>query len=262
MNYCRTRAIVLQVTAHGEADKIVTFFSPDLGRATGIAKGAKRSLKRFVNKLEEFSLLQFIYRPARGDGLLFLSEAELENAHLSLRTHYDRYVTATYAGELTLRFTREHDPDPEIFALLAWTMHELTDGREPVEVAAFFHLRLLGAAGYEPRLDRCGFCGRTVENGQEWSMHAGRGSVVCGGCRQDQRGPVLPLRMQTLRCIQRAQRADLKSLSRLRLARKNALESLTLLHRYTQHLLQHDIHAWQQMRRLAADQIPAFPPSV
>ncbi|NOQ45602.1 MAG: DNA repair protein RecO, partial [Desulfobulbaceae bacterium] len=81
----RTRGIVLSVSAHGESDKLVTFYSPDLGRSTGIAKGAKRSKQRFVNKLEEFSLLQIMYRPSRGSGLLFLSEAELDRAFLSLR---------------------------------------------------------------------------------------------------------------------------------------------------------------------------------
>lgn len=261
MNNCRTRGIVLQVTDHGEADKIVTFFSPDLGRVTGIAKGAKRSQKRFVNKLEEFSLLQIIYRPARGDGLLFLSEADLENAFLSIRTHYDRYVVAMYAGELTLRFTREHDPDPEIFMLLAWTMQELAEGREPLAMAAFFHLRLLGAAGYEPQLDRCGLCSAPVKMGRDYALHAGRGALVCAHCLGDQRGAVLPLSMQTLRFLQHAQHSDLKNLTRLRLSRNNALEALHSLHRYTQHLLQHDIHAWHQVRKLATDQPPASPPA-
>jgi DNA repair protein RecO (recombination protein O) len=261
MNNCRTRGIVLQVSDHGEADKIVTFFSPDLGRVTAIAKGAKRSQKRFVNKLEEFSLLQIIYRPARGDGLLFLSEADLENSYLSIRTHYDRYVAAMYAGELTLRFTREHDPDPEIFTLLAWTMQELTEGREPLAVAAFFHLRLLGAAGYEPQLDRCGLCATPVTNGQDFALHAGRGFLVCARCLDERRGTVLPLRMQTLRFLQHAQHADLKNLARLRLSQNNALETLHILHRYTQHLLQHDIYAWQQVCRLAADQPPFSPPA-
>ena len=259
MSSCRTRGIVLQVADYGEADKIVTFFSPDLGRVTGIAKGAKRSLKRFVNKLEEFSLLQLLYRPARGDGLLFLSEAELENAYLAIRTHYDRYVVAMYAGELTLRFTREHDPDPEIYTLLAWTMHELAEGRDPLGVAALFHLRLLGAAGYEPQLDRCGLCTTPVENRRDYALHAGRGALVCALCLGDQRGAVLPLRMQTLRFLQHAQRSDLHNLTRLRLPRHNSLEALNILHRYTQHLLQHDIHAWRQVRKLAADQTPDSP---
>ena len=53
----RTRGIILRVNDYGESDKLVTFFSPDIGKATAIAKGAKRSQHRFVNKLELFTLL-------------------------------------------------------------------------------------------------------------------------------------------------------------------------------------------------------------
>lgn len=254
MSTCRTRGIVLHVTDHSEADKIVTFLSPDLGRVAGIAKGAKRSQKRFVNKLEEFSLLQILYRPARGDGLLLLSEADLENAHLPIRTHYERYVAAMHAAELVLRFTREHDPDPAIFTLLAWALQSLTDGREPLAVAVYFQLRLLGLAGYEPLLDRCGFCGTGVTNGGRYALHAGRGALVCARCQEMQPAALLTLSVQTLKFLHHAQHADLQNLARLCLSRHNALEALTILHRYSQHLLQHDIHAWRQVRRLAGDQ--------
>lgn len=254
MSHCRARGIVLQVTDHGEADKIVTLYSPDIGRVTGIAKGAKRSQKRFVNKLEGFSLLQFLYRPARSDGLLLLSEADLEDSHLEIRTHYDRYVAATHAAELLLRFTREHDPEPELFALLLWALRSLAAGREPLAVAAYFQLRLLGLAGYEPQLSRCGFCDGGVENGSRFALHSGRGVLVCSRCQEMQPAPLLAVSVQTLKFLQHAQRADLQNLARLRLSRANALEALTVLHRYSQHLLQHDIHAWQQLRRLAAAQ--------
>ena len=53
-----TEAIVLDCRDHGESDKIVTFFCLDAGRLAGIAKGANRSKRRFVNKLELFSSLQ------------------------------------------------------------------------------------------------------------------------------------------------------------------------------------------------------------
>lgn len=254
MSVCHTRGIVLHVTDHSEADKIVTFFSPDLGRVAGIAKGAKRSQKRFVNKLEEFSVLQILYRPARSDGLLLLSEADLENAHLPLRIHYDRYVVAVHAAELVLRFTREHDPDPDIFALLAWALQALTEGRDPLAVAVYFQLRLLGVAGYEPLLDRCGFCGTAVANGDRYALHAGRGALVCARCQEMQNGAILTLSVQTLKFLHHAQHADLINLARLRLSRHCAMEALNILHRYSQHLLQHDIHAWRQVRSLADGQ--------
>ncbi|MDW7772273.1 MAG: DNA repair protein RecO [Desulfobulbaceae bacterium] len=250
MNSRRTRGIVLSISDHGEADKIVTFFSPDLGKVTGIAKGAKRSKQRFVNKLEEFSLLQVIYRPPRRDTLLFIVEADLENAFLSLRRDFRRYIMAMLAVELVLRFTREHDPDPAVFSLLLWAMSSLEKGENPLQVGALFHLRLLGAVGYQPELGRCGLCGKQVSAEAPFSLHQASGSLMCGACRKSSTDPLAPLSVQTLKFLDSAQRLDLKNMDRLRLPEKNSREALLFLYRYTQHLLQHDINSWQQVQTL------------
>lgn len=47
-------ALVLHCRDHGESDKIITLLTKNAGKFSGIAKGANRSKKRFVNKLELF----------------------------------------------------------------------------------------------------------------------------------------------------------------------------------------------------------------
>ncbi len=255
----RTSGIVLSVSDHGESDKLVTFLSPDIGRATGIAKGAKRSKQRFVNKLEPFSLLRLMYRAGRNGGLLFLSEAELANAFFLLRQRYDCFVVAMFACELVLRFTREQDPDPAIFSLLLWTLQALESGRDPLQVAALFHLRLLGAAGYQPRLDSCGLCAEPVRPGRSYTLHPGSGLLVCDRCRHDVPESASSLSVQTLKFLYKAQSIDLQHLDRLRLPRRTANETLLILYRYTRHLLQHDINSWRQLRGLGTAVRPGPP---
>jgi DNA repair protein RecO (recombination protein O) len=158
-----TCGIVLRVGDYAESDKLVTLYSKDLGRITGIAKGAKKSKRRFVNKLEEFSLLQLLYQNPRTEtGMLFIAEAELLHAHLTLRTDYRRYTTATYLNELMVRFTREADPDSRLFALLQWALASLEHHDDPAKIIALFHLRLLTAVGYRPELSFCGSCGLPI----------------------------------------------------------------------------------------------------
>jgi DNA repair protein RecO (recombination protein O) len=50
----RTTGFVLRCLNYGESDLIVTFYSSDFGKLKGIAKGAKRSKKRFANVFEPF----------------------------------------------------------------------------------------------------------------------------------------------------------------------------------------------------------------
>ena len=252
MATCRTRGIVLKVTGHGESDKIVTLYSPDIGRVTGIAKGAKRSKKRFVNKLEEFSLLDIIYRPPRSGSLLFLSEAELENPFLSLRATHERYIAAVLACELVIRFTSEHDPDPDLFALLLWLLDSVNRGAQPLQTAALFHLRLLTAGGYQPDLSGCSCCSHPVNSSRSFALQPANGALICNRCNTHVQGSNLHLSLQTIKFLQTGQQLELQRLTRLQMPAAAARETLQVLYRYSQHLLQRDIHSWRFLKQVTA----------
>ncbi len=63
-----SEAIILQSKPTGESDLVVDFLSPDLGRLKGIAKGAKKSKKRFIHCLEPLSRsrLELFEKPSQG----------------------------------------------------------------------------------------------------------------------------------------------------------------------------------------------------
>jgi DNA repair protein RecO (recombination protein O) len=242
---------VLKVAEHGESDKLITLYSLELGRVTGIAKGARKSQKRFVNKLEEFSLLRFFYRPPRGTaGLYFISEAELLCANLPLRLDYRRYAVAIHFCELLLRFTRENDPDSRLYRLLHWTLAALCVDKAPFNILVLAHLHLLCATGYRPVLDRCGACGQPITSRCRYILIPMNGSLVCTACDPLPSDPRPKLSIQTLRVLLTAQSSSLERLSRIQLSRTTALEALEALHTYTLHLLQQDIHSWQVVRAL------------
>lgn len=243
---CRTRCIVLKNTDFGESDRIVTLYSPDHGRFTAIAKGAKRSQKRFVNKLEEFSLLDVIYRPAKYNRLHFLSEAELQEAFLSLRTHWQRYCPAILACELVLRFTREHDPDSRIFTLLHWLLHSLHNGTAHLPALVFFLLHLLDACGYQPRLKHCAACSCLPGQNKQLSFmfQPGNGSLLCPRCSGTTDRSRYSLSLQSLKFLQTAQKMTINQMQRLQMPEQVASECLFVLYSYSRYLLQCDIHSW------------------
>jgi len=245
MPTCRTRGLVLKVAGYGESDKIVTLYSPDIGRVTAIAKGAKRSKQRFVNKLEEFTLLDISYRTSRSSSLLFLSEADLATPFLSLRTMHQRYVVAMLACEVIIRFTREQDPDKEIFALLLWLLDAVDRGVQPLQTAALFHLRLLGACGYQPELNHCCSCRQRVDNRRSFALLPANGALICNRCNSQVQQSNFSLSLQTIKFLQTAQQLNIHRLERLQMPIKAARETLHVLYRYSQHLLQRDIHSWR-----------------
>lgn len=249
-----TRGIVLHIAAHRESDKLVSLYSRELGRVTGIAKGAMNSARRFVNKLEEFSLLQVGYRPPRGQaGILFLAEADLLRSHLALRQDYRRYVAAMYLCELTLRFTREGDSDPGLFALLQWALNSLDQGAPPVKTTVLFHLLLLSHAGYRPDLSRCATCRTEVGPDRTFTLLPGGGALLCSACQPLSSSRHRRLSVQTLKILDSAQTASPEWLNRLRFPERAAAEALEALQQFSHHLLQQDIHSWKAMRSCALE---------
>jgi DNA repair protein RecO (recombination protein O) len=253
MNLYRTCGIVLRTVGHGESDKLVTFYSPDIGRVTGIAKGAKRSKRRFVNKLEECSLLQIFYRPPKGTaGLFLISEAELLDAHLPLRTDVRKYAAAMYLCELVMRFTHDNDSDPRLYAVLQWALEALSRAKTPLPTVALAHLRLLDAVGYRPELNRCTSCRQAVVMGRTYKFLPGNGTLLCNRCSPPQDRHSTRLSVQTLSLLVNAQSLDLDRLHRLQFAPQALHEAMTILHQFSLHLLQQDLHSWQILWSLDA----------
>ena len=239
---------VLKVADHAESDKLVTLYSRESGRISGIAKGAKKSKRRFVNKLELFSLLQLSYRvPQLAGGLIFIEEAEIVSSFISLRNKYRWYVAATYIIELVLCFSRDHDADQDLFALIHWAVHALEYNQHPGKVAALFHLKLLALSGYKPALEYCLGCQKIVSPGYSYTLLASRGSLLCNLCAPGVLRDQARLSVQTLKIMASGQRYSLAQLQRLNLQERTIAETLQSLHQYTLQLLQLDIRSWKSM---------------
>ncbi|RPH40154.1 MAG: DNA repair protein RecO [Desulfobulbaceae bacterium] len=113
-----TEAIVIDCRDHGEADIINTIICRDIARVSAIAKGAKRSQKRFVNKLELFTFLHITYSELTNSSLLFLSDAELYASFINLRKEITLYTTANVIRECILLAIRDGERDENLFRLI------------------------------------------------------------------------------------------------------------------------------------------------
>jgi len=239
-------AIVLKVSDLGEADKIVTFYSLQTGKMAGIAKGAKRSKKRFSNKLEIFSCLDVIYDDRSRSGLVRIAEAELLAPFMGLRENYERYVSAALACELIYCWARDYDPDKNIFNLLLWALQGIDRGGSPKMVQIFFQVKLYTFLGYRLNLSGCSTCRNSEQVGVPYVFHPGRHGLLCRDCSPPfVTREMAPLSFNTIKLLQHAQDLPLEKLGRLRFSDASIHESLHLFKKYGQYLLQREIAAWK-----------------
>ena len=243
-------AIVLKVSDLGESDKIVTLYSKRAGKLTGIAKGAKRSKKRFSNKLEIFSLLDVLYVDQGRSGLVRVAEAELLAPFMSLRENYDRYVSASLACELIYYWTRDYDADRNIFNLLLWALQGIDKGSPSLMVMIFFQVKLYTLLGYRLHLSGCIKCENAEQSGIPYVFHPGRHGLLCKNCSPSLISrEMIPLALNTIKLLQNAQDLPLEKLGRLRFSDASIREALKLFKGYGQYLLQREITAWDILEK-------------
>ncbi len=235
---------MLDCRDHGESDLIVTFFCQHHGRLTGIAKGAKRSKKRFVNKLELFSSLQIRHTTPKNNRLAFIAEAELLNGFIGLRQNISSYTTASVVRELTLLATKEVEGDQELYPLLNWIFSSLNEKRPSRPSLIFFLIRFFAIIGYSPQLESCLDCGSPIEHNTPHSFQPKSGGIQCSKCNPGSSPRGLMLSQGTLRSLAVAQTRPLERLHRLQLSPSSQEESLAFLHAYGRQLFQREIVSW------------------
>jgi DNA repair protein RecO (recombination protein O) len=162
----KTEAIVLRSIRYGEADRILHLYTPDYGRLSAIAKGARRSRSRFGARLEPFFHVRAVLHEGRSD-LLTVTGVDTVAIHAAVRDHAATLDAASRACDAVTRLANE-------LALLQADMAHARPGN-----GLAFRLKLLLAAGIVPQLAACAVCGES-EHLQGFSGAAG--GVVCGSC--------------------------------------------------------------------------------
>ena len=181
MKRVRTPAYLLRLSPFGESDAVATFLTEETGKVSAIARGAKRSTKRFGGALEPMHLLAIEYED-RGKELVTLKEASLLRTRLGLTGSLE----ALEAAGTGLRWTRAlcpaRTPEPDAFAALTDLLDGVDAGGPPRATLAAFGLQLLVATGFGLALDECVQCGRPCPPDRPACVDVARGGIVCMDC--------------------------------------------------------------------------------
>jgi DNA repair protein RecO (recombination protein O) len=194
-----TPAIVLRTWPFGESDKIVSFLTESHGKVTGIAKGAKRSRKRFANSLEPFSLVTLRFQDRSHSNLVFVLACDLMLGFKGLVTSLERIAYASYLVEITDGLTGEREENQSVFQHLKEGLVYLEENGTSLAFLTFFELKLLKLAGYQPLLDICRRCGngRQENDKTQWHFSPQDGGILCEGCSK-LRKEIMPLAVEAL----------------------------------------------------------------
>jgi DNA repair protein RecO (recombination protein O) len=182
-------AILLRSTPYGESDRVVTLLGRVTGRLSAMARGARRSVRRFGGGLGLGARGEATLREPPHAELLTLESFEVTDGRTSLGSDLGRTAHAGYAAELCDRLCPVRHPEPEVFDWLDGFLTLLEARGASAERARAFELGLLARLGFGPSLGACAACGRPDLGEEVVRFDPERGGVLCGACAR--RGSLL-----------------------------------------------------------------------
>lgn len=142
--------IILRTRPLTETSLIVNWLTPQFGRISTVAKGARRAKSPFSGKLDLFYEADFSFTPSRRSELHTLREINLRDMHAPLRRELGYLQQASYCARLVEQTTETGTPLPEIHALFIALLKYLPQQPPKPRTIFAFELKLLRILGQEP----------------------------------------------------------------------------------------------------------------
>ncbi|MEA2696198.1 MAG: repair protein RecO [Myxococcales bacterium] len=183
-----TPAILLRTINYGESDRVVTLFGRSTGRLSALARGARKSQRRFAGGLDLCAIGEASLRERNGAELLMLESFDLRVSYPSFGSDLGRMAHAAYVAELVSKLCAPRQVETGVYDWLDEFLNVLDSGGASAERLRVFELGLLGRLGFAPVVATCAVCnGARVaepvgETGFRWDPD--RGGAVCTACGQ------------------------------------------------------------------------------
>ncbi len=233
----QTGAIIIRKIKLGEADRILTLYTPHLGKIQAVAKGVRRPRSKLAGHLE--LLTHSLVSLARGRNLDTIIGSQTINSFLLLKSDLQLTSYALYATELVEQFTADHIENYPLFRLLLETLERLYQTGNKELVLRYFELHLLNEVGYRPQLQQCVSCHMPLEPTIN-SFCSSAGGVLCPSCSQSQPS-TCPLSVNCLKVLRVFQNSDYNTASKLKINPQLSHEIEQVMRDYLKYLLEREI---------------------
>jgi len=181
----QTEAIVLRTDSIGELDKLVVFFTRRRGLLKGVAKGARKSRKRFGSSLEQMSHVKVFYYEKEHRELVTVSECDLIESFFEIQIDPDMFYTLSYFAELIENSLPSRSDDDVLFRLTLRILQAFKHGGDREFLSAYFETWFLKLSGFLPDFQKCKRCYKELNSGG-W-LAPKKDGVYCDQCTDNKK---------------------------------------------------------------------------
>lgn len=178
----RTEAIILRRKDFGEADRLITLFTPEAGKINALAKGIRKPASRKAGHLEPYTRSNLLL--AKGRDMDIIVQADTVQSYRPLREELLRSTYGTYCVDLLDKFTLDESENKPLYDLLSKALGWLCATDDLPLTVRYYEVQLLGMAGYQLELFRCSARGEEIA-AEDQFFSPSDGGVLCPRCGKD-----------------------------------------------------------------------------
>ena len=234
---------------YGEADRLLVFFTRELGKVRAIAKGVRKPRSRKGGHLESFTRTRMLL--AKGRNLFIVAQAEAVEIYFPIYENLALFGHASYVAELLDRFVLEGEAHPDLYTLLVETLQRLAGEELSFTAVRYFELRLLDLIGFRPQFYQCVGCQTEIHPEDQYFSYE-LGGVLCPKCGKNV-PRVRPVSLDALRFLRHYQRSSYRQAKKAKITPSIRTEMESLMQGYLTYLLERGLNSPSFLRKLRRD---------
>ncbi len=157
MSTIKIKGIILSENNMGDYDKMLTILTPNFGKISCSAKGARRPKSALLAGTQLFCFGDFLLY--RGTNTYHMNSCEIIEMFYKIRTDLDKLKYAIHINKIVQDVTDENENCYNILQLYLNTLYMLSETQKDRElIVSIFKLRLLTMLGFMPRVMNCVNC--------------------------------------------------------------------------------------------------------
>ena len=161
----KLKGVVLSESNMGDFDKMVTILTPNLGKISCVAKGARRPRSLLLAGTQLFCFAEYIMY--KGTNTYHINSSETIEMFYNLRTDLDKLKYAIHINKILQDVTEENENCYNILQLYLNTLYIISETDKNLDlVISIFKLKLLCILGFTPRIMSCVNC--NIEEGMKY----------------------------------------------------------------------------------------------
>ena len=210
--------VVLSESNMGDFDKMLTILTPNFGKISCVAKGARRPRSALLAGSQIFCFGEYLMY--KGTNTYHINSVEPIEVFYNIRTDLDKLKYATHITKIINDVTDENQNTYKILQLFLNTLYMISESDIDLDfINSVFKIRLSCLLGFMPIINKCTSCG---EIGAESYFSFEDSGFKCEACARQDKGAI-KISKSTANAIKYIILADAKKIFSYNIAEENKM---------------------------------------